>query len=66
MKFICRKETGVIGLMIQKQSDANAVLMSKLVKKELALSEKTYENVGLKFSISSDTSDFTLEAANLS
>jgi HAE1 family hydrophobic/amphiphilic exporter-1 len=53
-----------IGLMIQKQSDANAVLMSKLVKKELALSEKTYENVGLKFSISSDTSDFTLEAAN--
>ncbi len=53
-----------IGIFIQKQSDANAVEMSKLVKKELELNEKAFADKGLKFSIAADTSEFTLEAAN--
>lgn len=53
-----------IGLLIQKQNDANAVELSKLVKKELALLEKTFEAQSLEFDIASDTSNFTLEAAN--
>lgn len=53
-----------VGLLIQKQNDANAVELSKLIKKELKNIEEIYKDKGLKFDIASDTSDFTLAAAN--
>ncbi|WP_210465817.1 efflux RND transporter permease subunit [Rufibacter roseolus] len=53
-----------VGITIQKQSDANAVEVSRLTKEALASLEKTYEKEGLKFNIASDSSDFTLEAAD--
>lgn len=51
-----------IGLSIQKQTDGNAVEISKEVKKEFAGFEKQYAKQKLKFTIASDMSDFTNEA----
>ncbi len=53
-----------IGLSIQKQSDANAVEISKIAKKTMTDLENQYGKDALKFKIASDSSDFTLEAAN--
>jgi hydrophobic/amphiphilic exporter-1 (mainly G- bacteria), HAE1 family len=53
-----------VGITIQKQSDANAVEVSAQTKAALAKLEKTYASQGLKFNIASDSSDFTLEAAD--
>ncbi len=53
-----------IGLTVQKQGDANAVEISALAKKAMAELEAEYSANNLKFSIASDSSDFTLEAAN--
>ncbi len=53
-----------IGLSIQKQGDANAVEISELAKEEMASLESIYGGNDLKFQIASDSSDFTLEAAN--
>ena len=53
-----------IGLSIQKQSDANAVDISELAKLEIKELEDRYGSSKLKFKIASDSSDFTLEAAN--
>lgn len=53
-----------IGLLISKQSDANTVELSKLVKKELKNIEQIYAAKQLQFDIASDGSDFTLAAAN--
>lgn len=53
-----------IGLTIQKQSDANAVELSEIIRAELKKLEKSYAAEGLSFQISQDSSDFTLEAAN--
>lgn len=52
-----------IGLLIQKQNDANAVELSRLVKAEIKKIEETYSKQGLKFDISSDSSEFTMAAA---
>ncbi len=52
----------VIGLSIQKQTEGNAVEISKEVKKQFAAFEKTYNADKLKFVITSDTSEFTQEA----
>ncbi|MFA0964723.1 efflux RND transporter permease subunit [Roseivirga sp. BDSF3-8] len=52
-----------IGLTIQKQSDANAVEISELAKAKMAELEQTFDSNGLAFNIASDSSDFTLEAA---
>ena len=51
-----------IGILIQKQGDANAVELSRLVRKELATLEEQFNNEGLHFKVSNDTSEFTLEA----
>ncbi len=56
--------TNSLGLQIQKQTDANAVELSKDMKEIMAELEKTYKAKGLKFKIASDSSDFTLEAAD--
>ncbi|PTX21410.1 CzcA family heavy metal efflux pump/hydrophobe/amphiphile efflux-1 (HAE1) family protein [Pontibacter mucosus] len=53
-----------VGITIQKQSDANAVEVSRLTKEALAKLEQTYAAEGLQFNIANDSSDFTLEAAD--
>lgn len=53
-----------IGISIQKQSDANAVSVSELVRKELTKLEETYKAENLKFTIAQDSSEYTLEAAD--
>jgi hydrophobic/amphiphilic exporter-1 (mainly G- bacteria), HAE1 family len=53
-----------IGITVLKQSDANAVEVSKLVRNEIRELESQYRGVGLTFDIASDGSDFTIEAAN--
>ncbi|HRN36533.1 MAG TPA: efflux RND transporter permease subunit [Flavobacteriales bacterium] len=53
-----------IGLTIQKQTDANAVSLSEEVRKEIAALEQENAKAGLGFSIPTDTSVFTLEAAD--
>lgn len=53
-----------IGIQIVKQSDANAVDVSKLVKESFAKIEKTYRSQNLKFSVSTDQSTYTLKSAD--
>jgi hydrophobe/amphiphile efflux-1 (HAE1) family protein len=53
-----------IGLSIQKQTEGNAVEISKEVKTIIAEFEKQYASQNLKFTIASDTSEFTEEAVN--
>lgn len=53
-----------IGISIQKQSDANAVSVSELVRKELSRLESIYAKDNLKFNIAQDSSEYTLEAAD--
>jgi HAE1 family hydrophobic/amphiphilic exporter-1 len=53
-----------IGLTIQKQGDANAVEISALAKEAMASLQQEYSSNELKFNIASDSSDFTLEAAD--
>ncbi len=51
-----------LGLSILKQSDANAVEVSRLVRDELARLESQYTGQGLTFEVATDTSEFTVEA----
>lgn len=51
-----------IGLSIQKQTDGNAVEISKNVKTLIANFEKEYAKQNLKFTIATDLSDFTQDA----
>ncbi|GGM74038.1 multidrug ABC transporter [Dyadobacter beijingensis] len=53
-----------VALQIQKQSDANAVDVSKLTRERLTSLEKQYESKGLKFNIASDQSIYTLASAD--
>ncbi len=53
-----------VGVLVQKQSDANSVDVSDLVRKEIPKIEKDYAHIGLKFDIAQDGSTFTLDAAN--
>lgn len=53
-----------IGIAIQKQSDANAVSVSELVRKELSKIEKNYAREEIAFAIAQDSSDYTLKAAD--
>lgn len=54
-----------IGIMILKQSDANAVEVTKLVKKRLIeLKEKEFKNINFDYKIASDQSIYTLSSAN--
>ena len=52
-----------IGLLVYKQTDANAVQVSEQVQSEIKKLEKDYSSSGLKFAIATDSSDFTLKAA---
>lgn len=53
-----------IGLRIKKQSDANAVEMSKLTKLKFKELQKKYQKEGLKFVVATDTSLPTIEAVD--
>ncbi|MDR6195681.1 efflux RND transporter permease subunit [Siphonobacter sp. SORGH_AS_0500] len=52
-----------VGLQVLKQSDANAVDVSKLVKERIATLEKQYSSIGLRFNIAADQSIYTLASA---
>lgn len=51
-------------LQVLKQTDANAVSVSELVRKKMEQVEQTYKNEGVKMLLAEDTSEFTLAAAN--
>ena len=51
-------------LQVLKQTDANAVSVSELVRKKMEQVEQTYKNEGVKMLLAEDTSEFTLHAAN--
>lgn len=53
-----------VALQIQKQSDANAVEVSKFTRERLTKLEKQYESANLKFNIASDQSIYTLASAD--
>jgi HAE1 family hydrophobic/amphiphilic exporter-1 len=53
-----------IGVQIVKQSDANAVEVSKYVRAKFAEIETQYKDQGLKFEVSSDQSVYTLKSAD--
>ena len=53
-----------IGIQVVKQSDANAVLVSKLVRDELTKIQSDYAQQGIVFSLAEDSSTFTIDAAN--
>ncbi|PKL81677.1 MAG: acriflavin resistance protein [Ignavibacteriae bacterium HGW-Ignavibacteriae-3] len=53
-----------IGIVLQKQTDANAVEVSRLVREEIRRIESVYKNNNLKFEIAQDGSLFTIDAAN--
>lgn len=53
-----------VALFISKQSDANAVDVSKLSRKSISELEEKYKSINLKFNIVQDGSLFTIDAAN--
>jgi len=53
-----------IGIQILKQTDANAVEVSKLVQQKLEILKADYANIGIHFNIASDQSIYTLNSAN--
>jgi len=53
-----------IGLRIKKQSDANAVDMSKATKERFKVLEEKYKKEGLKFTVATDTSRPTVESVD--
>ncbi len=53
-----------IGIILQKQNDANAVEVSRLVRNEIQRIEDVYKENNLKFEIAQDGSLFTIDAAN--
>lgn len=52
-----------IGLLIYKQTDANAVEISEQVRAEMKLVEEKFKSSSLKFFVAQDSSEFTLQAA---
>ncbi|HRD80915.1 MAG TPA: efflux RND transporter permease subunit [Saprospiraceae bacterium] len=55
---------GAIGILVQKQSDANAVAVSAGVKAEMEKLQKVYEAEKLSFKIGNDSTDFTNAAVD--
>ncbi|HTJ11991.1 MAG TPA: efflux RND transporter permease subunit [Dinghuibacter sp.] len=53
-----------IAIQLQKQTDANAVTVSKEVKAAVVQLEDEYKSFQLKLGIANDTSTFTLDSAN--
>lgn len=53
-----------IGILVQKQTDANTVDVSKQVRAELSKIESDYKAENIKFVIAQDGSKFTIQAVN--
>lgn len=53
-----------VGIIIQKQADANAVEVSEQVRGQIAGLEKMYAAEGVRFSVANDTSTYTLASAD--
>lgn len=53
-----------IGIILQKQSDANSVEVANLVKAEIKKIEEIYKNNNVKFEVAQDGSLFTIDAVN--
>jgi hydrophobic/amphiphilic exporter-1 (mainly G- bacteria), HAE1 family len=53
-----------VGIQVAKQSDANAVSVSELVRAELKKIQEEYKEQGIVFDIAQDSSTFTLDSAN--
>jgi HAE1 family hydrophobic/amphiphilic exporter-1 len=53
-----------VGVQVQKQSDANAVDVSRLVQERMKKLEQQYASAGLKFNVASDQSVYTLASAH--
>jgi len=53
-----------VGVLVQKQSDANSVEVSRLVRKEIAEIEKDFTENRVVFDVAQDGSLFTIDAAN--
>lgn len=63
-KLARNNQENTIILQVLKQTDANAVAVSELVKNAAKTIEKDYEVNNLKLNIANDTTEFTLVAAN--
>ncbi|HUI64993.1 MAG TPA: efflux RND transporter permease subunit [Bacteroidota bacterium] len=55
---------GSVGIIVQKQGEANSVEVSRIVRAEMAALETEYARIGLKFDVAQDASTFTVDAAN--
>ncbi len=53
-----------IGILVQKQTDANEVDVSKLVRRELTKIQNEYKAENVKFNIADDGSKFTMQAVD--
>jgi hydrophobic/amphiphilic exporter-1 (mainly G- bacteria), HAE1 family len=53
-----------VGILVQKQNDANSVDVSSVVRATLPKLEKQFQDINLKFDVAQDGSTFTLDAAN--
>lgn len=53
-----------IGIVVQRQSDANAVAVCGQIEKILHTIEKSYQDKGLHFNIVQNDSEFTIEASD--
>lgn len=53
-----------IGLIIQKQTDANAVEVSKKVREAIQKIEDTYKAENIRFSLATDSSEYTMASAD--
>ncbi len=53
-----------VGVLLMKQTDANAVEVSKLVRAEISKIENDYKDKDVKFDVAQDGSLFTIDAAN--
>src|SRR5690606_38135831 len=57
-------QENMIALQVFKQSDANAVEVSRLVKLSVNMLEQDYSKYGLALTIASDSSEYALASAN--
>jgi HAE1 family hydrophobic/amphiphilic exporter-1 len=53
-----------LGIMITKQTDANAVEVAKLVREKLKDLSSEYANINLQFTIANDSTEYTTNSAN--
>jgi hydrophobe/amphiphile efflux-1 (HAE1) family protein len=52
------------GVLVQKQSDANTVEVSRLVREEITKLQSEFSQSGITFTVAQDASEFTLDAAD--